>query len=336
MTTIPKTLATSTQFADLGEAMLLKMYRIMLLARSLDERMWLLNRSGKVPFVVSCQGHEAAQVGSAMALIPEQDFLLPYYRGLATVLTIGMTAREVMLGLFARADDPNSGGRQMPAHYSHRALRIVSQSSVVGTQIVHAAGIGLAERIKGGKAVAWVSFGEGTTSQGDFHEGLNLASVHKLPVIFQCENNAYAISVPMRKQMAVDSVAQRAAAYGMPGHSVDGTDPVAMYLATREAVARARQGGGPTLIEARCLRLTPHSSDDNDRTYRPSEELSDIRSRDPLVTFRARLWEQGLLDAAREDQMRHEIEQIVDDATSYAEQAPKPSADSLMKHVYAA
>jgi 2-oxoisovalerate dehydrogenase E1 component alpha subunit len=122
----------------------------------------------------------------------------------------------------------------------------------------------------------------------------------------------------------------------MPGHSVDGTDPVAMYLATREAVARARQGGGPTLIEARCLRLTPHSSDDNDRTYRPSEELSDIRSRDPLVTFRARLWEQGLLDAAREDQMRHEIEQIVDDATSYAEQAPKPSADTLMKHVYAA
>jgi len=225
---------------EVDEPMLLAMYRYMLLARAMDERMWLLNRSGKAPFVISCQGHEAAQVGAAFALERGKDFTLPYYRGLATVLVMGMTPREVMLAIFARAADPASGGRQMPAHYSHRKLKIVTQSSPVGTQIVHAAGIGLAEKIKGGDAVAWTSFGEGTSSQGDFHEGINLAAVQQLPVIFQCENNDYAISMPMSKQMAVGSVADRGPAYGIPGVKVDGTDVLACYAATRAAVARAR------------------------------------------------------------------------------------------------
>ena len=224
---------------EVDEPTLLALYRSMLLARAMDERMWLLNRSGKVPFVISCQGHEAAQVGAAFALDRGKDFTLPYYRGLATVLVMGMTPREVMLAIFARAADPASGGRQMPAHYSHRKLKIVTQSSPVGTQIVHAAGIGLAEKIRGGDAVAWTSFGEGTSSQGDFHEGINLAAVQRLPVIFQCENNDYAISVPMSKQMAVNSVADRGAAYGIPGVKVDGTDVLACYAATRAAVARS-------------------------------------------------------------------------------------------------
>src|SRR5215475_4351793 len=209
---------------DIDEQKMLEMYHFMLLARALDERMWLLNRAGKAPFVISCQGHEAAQVGAAFALQRGKDFLLPYYRGLGSVLVMGMTPREVMLAIFARAADPSSGGRQMPAHYGHRKHKIVTQSSPVGTQIAHAAGIGLAEKIRGGDAVAWVSFGEGTTSQGDFHEAINLASVHKLPVIFQCENNDYAISVPMSQQMAVKSVADRGVAYGIPGVKVDGTD----------------------------------------------------------------------------------------------------------------
>lgn len=168
---------------DLPPHTLRDMLRYMMLARALDERMWVLNRAGKAPFVISCQGHEAAQVGAAFALMRGKDFILPYYRGLATVLVMGMTPTEVMLGLFARATDPSSGGRQMPAHYGCRRLKIVTQSSPVGTQIPHAAGIGLAEKIKGGDAVVWVSFGEGTTSQGDFHEGVNLAAVHRLPVI---------------------------------------------------------------------------------------------------------------------------------------------------------
>ncbi len=319
----------------LDERVLLEMYRFMALARALDERMWLLNRAGKAPFVISCQGHEAAQVGAAFALERGKDFTLPYYRGLGTVLVMGMTPREVMLAIFARAADPNSGGRQMPAHYGARHLKIITQSSPVGTQIPHAAGIGLAEKIRGGDAVAWVSFGEGTTSQGDFHEGVNLAAVHRLPVIFQCENNDYAISVPVSKQMAVRSVAERAAAYGIPGEAVDGADPLAVYEATRRAVARARAGEGPTLIEAHCVRLTPHSSDDNDRTYRPSDELRELKSHDPVAQFRAALRAEGVLDDAHENELRERIRAEVDDATTFAEQAPLPDPGTLLRHVYA-
>ncbi|HJZ48132.1 MAG TPA: thiamine pyrophosphate-dependent dehydrogenase E1 component subunit alpha [Roseiflexaceae bacterium] len=329
----PMTLVGAPPGVD--ESTMLEMYRYMLLARAMDERMWLLNRAGKAPFVISCQGHEAAQVGAAFALQRGKDFTLPYYRGLATVLVMGMSPREVMLAIFARAADPSSGGRQMPAHYGHHKLKIVTQSSPVGTQIAHAAGIGLAEKIKGGDAVAWTSFGEGTTSQGDFHEGINLASVHQLPVIFQCENNDYAISVPMNKQMAVKSVADRGVAYGIPGVKVDGTDVLACYAANREAVGRARAGDGPTLIEAHCVRLTPHSSDDNDRTYRPAAEIKDLRSHDPLTRYRDYLREQGALDDVREQELRERIKHEVDDATAFAEQSPLPDPSTLLKHVYA-
>jgi 2-oxoisovalerate dehydrogenase E1 component alpha subunit len=321
--------------ADLDERDMLELYRFMLLARALDERMWLLNRSGKAPFVISCQGHEAAQVGAAYALERGKDITLPYYRGLATVLVMGMTPREVMLAIFARAADPSSGGRQMPAHYGHRKLKIITQSSPVGTQIAHAAGVGLAEKIKGGDAVAWVSFGEGTSSQGDFHEGINLAAVHQLPVIFQCENNDYAISVPMNRQMAVQSVADRGVAYGIPGVKVDGTDVLAVYSATHTAVERARAGEGPTLLEAKCVRLTPHSSDDNDRTYRPADELKGLRAHDPIARFHDFLREHDILDDTRERELRERIKLEVDDATTFAEQSPLPDASTLLKYVYA-
>ncbi|NOK61484.1 MAG: thiamine pyrophosphate-dependent dehydrogenase E1 component subunit alpha [Chloroflexi bacterium AL-W] len=314
---------------------MLEMYHVMLLARALDERMWLLNRAGKTPFVISCQGHEAAQVGAVFALQRGKDFLLPYYRGLAAVLAMGMTSREVMLASLARANDPNSGGRQMPAHYSKRDLKIVTQSSVVGTQIPHAAGIGLAEKIKGGDAVAWTSFGEGTTSQGDFHEALNLAGVHKLPVIFQCENNDYAISVPMNQQMAIDSVADRASAYGIRGVKVDGTDVLSTYVATQQAVELARKGEGSTLLEAKCIRLTPHSSDDNDRTYRPADELKQMRQHDPIARFQTFLRSEGILNDANEKELTERITAEVNDATTFAEQSPLPDPDTLLDHVYA-
>jgi 2-oxoisovalerate dehydrogenase E1 component alpha subunit len=311
------------------------MFRYMLLARILDERMWLLNRAGKAPFVISCQGHEAAQVGSAFALTRSKDFTLPYYRGLGTVLVMGMSPYEVMLALFARAADPSSGGRQMPAHYGSRRLKIVSQSSPVGTQIAHAAGVGLAEKIKGGDAVVWTSFGEGTTSQGDFHEGLNVAAVHHLPVIFQCENNEYAISVPQKMQMAVGSVADRATGYGIPGTSVDGTDVLTMYGVTRRAVERARLGAGPSLIEARVVRLTAHSSDDNDRTYRPQSELRTLRQHDPIARFAQYLHEHDLLSEAEEQTLRVELNTIVEEATEAAEHAPLPEPETLHDYIYA-
>lgn len=332
--TLAQTVAALDIPAGLDADALRSMYRFMLLSRALDERMWRLNRAGKAAFAVPAQGHEAAQVGAAFALTPGKDFILPYYRGLCMTLVMGMTPREILLGALARAADPNSGGRQMPCHYGHQRLKIVSQSSVVGTQIPHAAGIGLAEKIRGGDALAWVSFGEGTTSQGDFHEGINLAAVHKLSVIFQCENNDYAISVPISQQMAVKSVAERAAAYGIPGVSVDGTDVLACYRATVEAVDRARRGDGPTLIEARCIRLLPHSSDDNDRTYRSAAELAEIKTQDPITSFRTQLMEADLLDDIQEQQLRDSVASEVDQATREAEQSPFPEPEDLYKHVY--
>jgi 2-oxoisovalerate dehydrogenase E1 component alpha subunit len=320
---------------ELNADVLREMYRWMLLARALDERMWLLNRAGKAAFAVPSQGHEAAQVGAAYALRRGKDFVLPYYRGLAMALVMGITPAEILMSALARAGDPSSGGRQMPNHFGARRLKIVTQSSVVGTQIPHAAGIGLAEKIRGGDALAWVSFGEGTTSQGDFHEGLNLAAVHSLPVIFQCENNDYAISVPMSQQMAVTSVADRAVAYGMPGVSVDGTDVMAVYRATRDAAVRARRGDGPTLIEAHTVRLLPHSSDDNDRTYRTPDELAELKTHDPIARFRAELSEAEILDDAADSQMRADVAAEVEQATIEAERAPLPSLETLLQHVYA-
>lgn len=320
---------------------LLRMFELMLLARSLDERQWILNRQGKAPFVISCQGHEAAQVGSAYALAAGKDWVLPYYRDLGVVLTIGFTPAEVMMGLFGRAADPNSGGRQMPSHYGKRALNIVSQSSPTGTQVPHATGIGLGIKIRNelagrvvDDAVAWVSFGEGTSSQGEIHEAMNLAGTHKLPVIFVCENNGYAISVPQRNQMGVEDVADRAAGYGFPGVVVDGTDPVACFEATQAAVEQARRGDGPTLIEFKCVRLTPHSSDDNDRTYRPADELKAMKQNDPIASFAAQLRAEEILTEALEAAIRDRIKQQVNAATTEAEAAPLPDPATLLRHIY--
>ncbi|GAC1642797.1 MAG: thiamine pyrophosphate-dependent dehydrogenase E1 component subunit alpha [Herpetosiphon sp.] len=327
---------------DLGPDDARRIFELMLLARSVDERQWILNRQGKAPFVISCQGHEAAQVGSTFALTPGKDWLLPYYRDLGAVLTIGMSAESVMLGVFARAGDPSSGGRQMPAHYSSLDLNIISQSSPTGTQVPHATGVALAIHLRNAQAgsivddaVAWVSFGEGTSSQGEVHESMNLAGTHNLPVIFCCENNSYAISVPQHKQMGVHDVATRAAGYGFPGVVVDGTDPLASYEATRTAVARARRGEGPTLLEFKCERLTPHSSDDNDRTYRSPDEIKAMRQHDPLQRFAAYLVNEGIMSKADEDALRAQVKQQVDIATRAAEAAPQPDPASVLKYVFA-
>ena len=186
----------------LSDETVLEMYKTMVLARKLDERMWLLNRSGKIPFVISCQGQEGAQVGAAFALDRSKDYVLPYYRDLAVVLAFGMTAREVLLAAFGKAEDPNSGGRQMPNHFGQKKNRIVTGSSPVTTQVPHAVGFALAAKMEKKDFVSFVTFGEGSSNQGDFHEGANFAGVHKLPVILMCENNQYAISVPLEKQLA--------------------------------------------------------------------------------------------------------------------------------------
>lgn len=319
----------------LSDEQVFEMYKTMLLARRIDERLWLLNRSGKIPFVVSCQGQEAAQVGAAFALDRDQDYVLPYYRDLGVVLAFGMTAKDIMLFNFAKCDDPNSGGRQMPGHFGQRKNRIVTNSSPVTTQVPHAVGIALAAKMEGKDLVTFVTFGEGSSNQGDFHEGANFASVHKLPVILLCENNQYAISVPVEKQYACANISDRAMGYGMPGITVDGNDPIEVYRVVKEAADRGRRGEGPSLIETVVYRLTPHTSDDDDMSYRTSAEVAAAKAKDPLLTFAAYLKESAVLDDNIEQQLNDEIMTMINEATDDAEQAAYPGEDTLMNYVYA-
>ncbi|WP_078391671.1 thiamine pyrophosphate-dependent dehydrogenase E1 component subunit alpha [Shouchella patagoniensis] len=312
----------------------IEMYKTMLLARRIDERMWLLNRAGKIPFVISCQGQEASQVGAAFALNRDEDFVLPYYRDMGVVLAFGMTAKDLMLSGFAKAEDPNSGGRQMPGHFGQKQNRIVTGSSPVTTQVPHAVGIALAGRLENKNFVTLTTFGEGSSNQGDFHEGANFAGVHKLPVIFMCENNKYAISVPIEKQLACKSVADRAVGYGMPGVTVDGNDPLAVYEAVKHAADRGRNGDGPSLIETVSYRLTPHSSDDDDRAYRSREEVEEAKAKDPIHTYANYLIKCGALKEENLAILDEEIAEIVNEATEYAEQAGYADPKTAYLHVY--
>jgi len=311
------------------------MYRTMFLARSVDERMWSMQRMGKARFVISGQGQEAAQVGSAWALQKGHDRALPYYRDFGVVLTLGMTADEVMLAVLARPDDPNSGGRQMPNHWGCRRLGIITGSSPIATQHPHAAGIAWASLLRGDDRVTMCWFGEAAASKGDFHEALNIAGIHRLPVVFVCENNGYAISVGMAEQSAVPNVADRAASYGFEGVVVDGNDPLAVYAATRAAVEQARSGGGPTLIETKTYRFMPHTSDDDDRRYRDLAEVEQARSGDPIPRMRAYLLDHGLLGVDQAEGLEADVRAEVAEAARRAEAAPPCDPPSAFTRVYA-
>lgn len=313
---------------------LLEMYYHLVLARTLDERIWLLNRQGKTAFVISCAGQEATQVGFAKALQSGHDVVWPYYRSLALTLAMGMTPTEVMLHQLSKAEDPASGGRQMPAHFGLARLNLISVSSPVATQLTQATGSGYASKLKGDDKVTYTFVGDGGTSKGDFHEALNFASIHNLPVVFVVENNGYAISVPISKQMHIQNIADRATAYGMPGIVVDGNDLLEVYRVAREATERARRGEGPTLVEAKTYRYRPHSSSDDDRTYRTKEEVDEWRHKDPIIRFERYLEEQGLIDKEGEQAVRSRAKQAVDEAQRYAEAAPNPTADTIMRYVY--
>jgi 2-oxoisovalerate dehydrogenase E1 component alpha subunit len=312
-----------------------EMYRLVALARATDERMWILNRAGKVPFVISGQGHEGAQVGLCFDLRKGHDWLVPFYRSVAACITFGMGTRDILSAQFARSNDISSGGRQMPGHYGGAIHNILSTSSPVATQLLHAVGIGLAARIRHTDQVALTALGEGSSNQGDFHEGLNFAGIHHLPVVFVVENNGYAISVPMALETAVEDIAIRAVGYNMPGVIVDGADVLACYRAGREAIARARRGDGPTLIEAKVTRLTGHSSDDQQTKYRSAEELESGKARDPLPRFRAQLMEAGVLDEASLAAIEAEVRATVEEATDWAEAQPEPDPATAMEWVYA-
>ncbi len=306
----------------------------MLRARALDDRRFVLNRAGKLVFIISPRGHEVAQVAAISALQPGHDRFCLYYRNFAAALACGFTAEELMLAAFARAADPSSGGRQTPGNFGSRRRGVIIGSSAVGPQIPKAAGIGLALKWKGEGALCYVSFGEGATSQGDFHEGLNFAAIHRCPVIFFCENNHWAISVPQPLQVAGHGVAERAAAYGIPGVRVPGDDFFKVHAAVAEAARRARAGDGPTLIEAEVVRLQSHSTDDDQRAYRDPAELATEAARDPIPRMRDMLIERGWLTSERDAGLREEISREVDRATEVAEASPDPDPASLTRHVY--
>ena len=312
-----------------------EMFWTMLLSRRLDERAWVLHRQGKIAFHISGIGQEAAQVGAITALNQGQDWLAPYYRDLAMMLALGMTPTEFMLSLMGKVGEPTSGARQMPSHFGLRRANIVSHSAPVATQAPHASGIAFGIKMDGSDAVVLTTIGEGSTSQGEWYEAVNFAAVHTLPVIFLVENNQYAISVPQDKQMAVSSAADKACGLGLPGVQVDGTRVFEVYDAVAEAVARARTGQGASVIEAKMYRLTPHSSDDDDRSYRTREEVEAHKKLDPILLAKQQLSEEKLLTEAEYEALEAKAKAEVNEAVRAATEAPYPKGEEAASPVYA-
>jgi 2-oxoisovalerate dehydrogenase E1 component len=316
----------------LTDEAVLEMYRLMLTARRIDDRMFALNRQGRVPFVVGSSGHEAIQVASVFALDREHDWPLPYYRDMGVALAWGTSPVEVFLSVFARKADPLSGGRQLPNHWSDPANRVFTQSSAIGTQYPHAVGIAQALKLDGRPGVVAVYGGEGSTSEGDWHEAMNFAGIHRLPVVFIIENNRYAISVPSSEGVA-GSIFKRAEGYAMNGYLIDGNDPLVVYETVKRAADDARSGLGASLIEADTYRYYAHTSDDDDRLYRSREEVEDWRRHDPVVTLKQYLIEERLLTEADEVRIEQEVLAAVAAAVEEAEKAADP--DDPYSHVYA-
>ena len=286
------------------------------------------------PFVIGGAGQEAAQVGAAMALRPGVDYAAPYYRDLAVNLVLGMTPREAMLNVLAKRDDPTGGGRQMPAHWGSVERRIVTQSSVVTTQFLHAAGIAFAARTRNDPIVVYASCGEGSTSRGDFHEALNFASIKRLPVIFFVQNNGFAITSRNDKEMAIANVADRGRAYGIQSAIVDGMDVVAVYQTVKPAVEQARKGSGPVLIEAKCYRLWAHSSDDDDSRYRTKAELQEWAAKDPITVFRSQVVDDQIFPTENLEMIESRVESEVREATEWAMAQPDPEPEDALGFLY--
>ena len=318
----------------LTDEQLRAIFRNMLAQRQLDNRGFQLNRQGKVPFALGSEGHEALQAGAAMAFHRGKDILAPYYRDLGLALGIGLTPYEILLSIFARAADHN-GGRQFPNHYSSKHAGLMSFSSILAAHIPHAVGAAYAMKLRGetGRAVL-ATCGEGTTSEGEWHESMNFAAIHKLPLVMLVENNGWAISTPISRQMAQPEVWKRAAGYGMPGKRFNGLDPIETYAVVNEALERAHTGGGPSLIEGTCHRFLAHSTDDNDMTYRTKEMVAEQRKDDPVPNFERTLLDAGVMNEKDVEALRKEVLRETNEATDKAESMPYPVASDLYTHVY--
>ncbi|MBV8369809.1 MAG: thiamine pyrophosphate-dependent dehydrogenase E1 component subunit alpha [Candidatus Eremiobacteraeota bacterium] len=321
--------------AGLSDEQLVAMLRNMLLQRQLDNRGFQLNRQGKIPFALGSEGHEGVQAGAAMAFKRGADVLVPYYRDLGLALGVGMTPFEILSSLFARETD-RSMGRQFPNHYTNHDLGVLSISSIIAGHCTHAVGVAAAFKYRGesGRAVL-CSNGEGATSQGEWHESVNFAAVHALPIVFLVQNNEWAISTPQEMQMKVANVADKAPGYGLPGVVCDGFSPVATFQAMHDALERARGGGGPTIVEAKCYRFLSHSTDDDDRTYRSREVIEERRKMDPVPRYEQLLIEAGVIDEPRAKQLKADVLRETNEATDSAEAQRYPTAESLYTNVVA-
>ena len=328
------TLSKSSLSKGLKASDLVDYYTRLVQARTIDERIWALNRQGKVPIAASSQGHEAAQLGSLLAAEKDGDcFLFPYYRDLALKVAAGLTPVQTMMSFMGRAGDPYSNGRQFPLQGADLPHKIIQISNVVAAGLTQSVGYALGCRMAGEKTVVLVYFGDGATSQGETHEAMNFASIHKLPVIFICENNRYAISTPQNAQMVVEEVSGRAASYGFPGFTVDGMDLMSCYEATREAITHARSQG-PVLLEMKVERFMSHTTDDDDRRYRPEGEVERARERDPVLTLARTLIEEGILTQNQVDEIAATALQATDEATDIAEASTLPDESVLHDSVY--
>ncbi|MGB9664330.1 MAG: alpha-ketoacid dehydrogenase subunit alpha/beta [Ignavibacteria bacterium] len=316
---------------------LISVLRTMLLSRTIDNKLMKLLKQGKVFFHIGCSGHEAIQVAMAKALKPGYDWAFPYYRSIAFSLALGIKPEEIFLHSFGKADDPFTGGRQMPGHFGSKTLNIPTQSSPTGSQYLQAVGCALASVKLSKDEVTVVSSGEGATSEGEFHEAVNWASREKLPVIFLIENNRWAISVPVENQTAGEggSIYEMTKGYkNLLRLRVDGTNYLESNVAAVSAVKYARSKQGPVLIEADVVRLLPHSSSDDHRKYRSAEELEAEKQKDPILRFKNLLIEKGVLTELAFKELEKEVHDRVDEAAAWAETAPDPKPESALLHVF--
>ena len=329
----PHGVADPAAVPPLPRAEWLRVYRGMVLIRTLDERLMAMQRQGRIGFYGEARGQEAAVVGSAAALAPE-DWVVPALREAGVALYRGLPIRTYVAQIFGNANDP-AAGHQLPCHPGTRKSRYVTMSSCIATQLPHAVGMAWAAKIQRDRAVVIGYLGDGATSEEDFHVALNFAGVYRVPVVFVCQNNQWAISAPVAAQTASPTLAVKALAYGMPGVRVDGNDVLAVYDAVKEAVERARAGGGPALVEALTYRVGPHSSSDDPSRYRDERVTEEWKTRDPIARFRAWLMVQGWLDAAGDAELHGAIEAEVRDAIAAEEQVGPPPLRSIIEHVFA-
>ena len=313
---------------------LLDVYRIMLSARVLDKKILIMLKQNKGFFHMGCSGHEAAQAAAALTINGGKDWSYPYYRDGAYTLALGMTPRDHLLAFLGKEADPNSGGRQMPMHYGNKSLRIVSQSSATGTQYLQSVGCALTRKLEKNKEVVYVSSGEGTTSQGDFHEALNWACIEKAPVVFHIQDNEYAISTHKSEQTA-GSVYSLASGYeNLSRYEVDGTNFFETNLAFKQAVERARRGKGPSIIISNVVRLLPHSSSDDQRKYRTPEDLEKDLQKDPILLFKNNCVNEKIFTENDIVKIEKQVNKQIDEDAIWAEDQDHPDADTALNYVY--